>query len=221
MTIPEILEAINATRDPRMREINGRFGNDHSANLSQLRLLAKKLKTDNALAAELWATGDTDARLLAVLVFKPKALSADVLDAMVHDITTAKLLDWYVGYVVKKSVFAEALRGRWKDAPAPLVARAGWSLTTDRVVKSPDGLDLSALLDEIEAHMKDAPAPKQWSMNHCLAEIGIHNPSLRARAVAIGEKLEVLKDYPTSPGCTSPYAPLWIGELVRRQEGRE
>ncbi|HET6287966.1 MAG TPA: DNA alkylation repair protein, partial [Amycolatopsis sp.] len=25
------------------------------------------------------------------------------------------------------------------------------------------------------------------------------------------------KDYPTPPGCTSPFAPVWIGEMVRRQ----
>lgn len=58
--------------------------------------------------------------------------------------------------------------------------------------------------------MKDAPDRLQWSMNECLAAIGIHHPALRARAIAIGERLEVLKDYPTPPGCTSPYAPLWI-----------
>jgi hypothetical protein len=26
----------------------------------------------------------------------------------------------------------------------------------------------------------------------------------------------VLKDYPTPPNCTSPYAPAWIAEMVRR-----
>ncbi|GAA1691949.1 hypothetical protein GCM10009830_44590 [Glycomyces endophyticus] len=66
--------------------------------------------------------------------------------------------------------------------------------------------------------MKDAPDRLQWAMNHCLAQIGIDRPELRARAIAIGERLEVLKDYPTSPGCTSPYAPVWIEELVRRKE---
>jgi len=35
----------------------------------------------------------------------------------------------------------------------------------------------------------------------------------------IGERLEVLKDYPTPPNCTSPYAPIWITEMVRRQHG--
>jgi hypothetical protein len=58
-------------------------------------------------------------------------------------------------------------------------------------------------------------------MNHCLAEIGIHHPALRARAIAIGERLKVHIDYPASPGCTPPYVPLWIAEMVRRREGAE
>jgi hypothetical protein len=28
----------------------------------------------------------------------------------------------------------------------------------------------------------------------------------------------VLKDYPTPPNCTSPFAPIWITEMVRREE---
>jgi 3-methyladenine DNA glycosylase AlkD len=55
-------------------------------------------------------------------------------------------------------------------------------------------------------------------MNNTLAAIGIHHPEHRARALAIGEALGVYRDYPTPPGCTSPFAPIWIGEMVRRQE---
>jgi 3-methyladenine DNA glycosylase AlkD len=56
-------------------------------------------------------------------------------------------------------------------------------------------------------------------MNHCLAQIGIEHAEHRARAVAIGDRLQVLKDYPTPLGCTSPFAPAWISEMVRRQQG--
>ncbi|WP_275938773.1 DNA alkylation repair protein [Sorangium cellulosum] len=122
-------------------------------------------------------TGDPDARLLATLVFKPKVLSADELDAMVREIGYPKLLDWSIVNVVKASRHVEELRVRWKDSASALVGRAGWSLTTDRVVTRPAGLDLPALLDQIEAEMKTAPGPKRWSMNHCLAEIGIRNPA--------------------------------------------
>ena len=99
-----------------------------------------------------------------------------------------------------------------------LVGCAGWSLTTEWVVKKPEGLDLPALLDQIEREMKQAPEHKQWAMNHCLAEIGIHHQAHRARAIGIGERLAVLIDYPVPPGCTSPYAPAWIAEVVRRRE---
>ena len=53
-------------------------------------------------------------------------------------------------------------------------------------------------------------------MNHCLAQIGIDHAALRDRAIGIGERLEVLKDYPTPAGCTSPFAPARITEVVRR-----
>lgn len=65
------------------------------------------------------------------------------------------------------------------------------------MAKKPEGLDLAGLLDVIEAEMKDAPDRLQWAMNHCLAQIGIEHPELRTRAIDIGERLQVLKDYPT------------------------
>jgi 3-methyladenine DNA glycosylase AlkD len=64
--------------------------------------------------------------------------------------------------------------------------------------------------------MGTAAPPVQWTMNSCLAAIGIHCPEQRARAIAIGEALGVYRDYPVSKGCTSPFAPIWIGEMVRR-----
>jgi hypothetical protein len=94
---------------------------------------------------------------------------------------------------------------------------AGWALTTERVARKPEGLDLAGLLDIIEAEMSDAPDRLQWAMNECLGHIGIEHAEYRARAIDIGERLEMLKDYPTPPGCTSPFAPIWITEMVRRQ----
>lgn len=97
-------------------------------------------------------------------------------------------------------------------------ARAGWSLTAGRVAKSPAGLDLPALLNRIESEMGNADPVVQWTMNNTLAEIGINNPKLRQRAIAIGEKLGIFRDYPVSKGCTSPFAPIWIAAIVSRQD---
>jgi 3-methyladenine DNA glycosylase AlkD len=217
MTLDLVLQELAALEDPKLRAFNEARGDDHGVNLTHLRNLAKSLKIQHELALELWASGTTAARLLATLVCRPKTFTADELDVMVREIRAPKLLDWFITNIVKPGRHAEELRPRWKDQDG-LVGRAGWSLTTDRVVKKPDGLDLPALLDQIERELKATPEAKQWPMNHCLAEIGIHHAEHRARAVAIGEKLQVHKDFPASPGCLPPYAPIWIAEMVRRRE---
>ncbi|MFE6897059.1 DNA alkylation repair protein [Streptomyces sp. NPDC057717] len=206
--------------DPKARAVNEKHGDDHGVNLSKLRALAKRLKTQQDLARGLWETDDTAARLLALLICRPKAFERDKLDAMLREARTPKVHDWLVNYVVKKNPHAEELRAAWSADEDPVVASAGWALTTERVEKKPEGLDLSALLDIIEAEMKDAPDRLQWAMNHCLAQIGIDHAEHRTRAMDIGERLQVLRDYPTSPGCTSPFAPDWITEIVRRRQAR-
>ncbi|AKH84847.1 DNA alkylation repair protein [Streptomyces sp. CNQ-509] len=219
MTLTEVMAELAELEDPKARAVNERHGDDHGVNLGRLRALAKRLKTQQPLARELWRTGDTAARLLALLVCRPKAFERDELDAMLREARTPKVHDWLVNYAVKKSPHAEELRLAWLADPDPVVAAAGWALTAERVVKSPAGLDAAGLLDVIEAELKDAPDRLQWAMNTCLAQIGIEYPAHRARAVAVGERLGVLKDYPTSPGCTSPFAPVWIAEIVRRRGG--
>ena len=216
-TVSDVLAELAALEDPKIRAVNERHGDDHGVNLTRLRAVAKSLTTQHELARQLWETGDTAARLVAILVCRPRAWSADELDAMLRDARVPKVHGWLVSYVVTKSPHVEELRTVWFADPDPVVASAGWALTTARVAKSPEGLDLPGLLDRVEADMKDAPDRLQWAMNECLATIGIHHPDLRGRAVEIGERLEVFKDYPTPPGCTSPFAPTWIAEIVRRR----
>lgn len=206
-----------ALEDPKVRAVNERHGDDHGVNLTRLRAVAKRRGTQHELAGQLWATGDTAARLVAILISRPKAYTASELHAMLRDAHAPKVHTWLVNYIVKKSPHVEELRVAWFADPDPVIASAGWALTSDRVAKAPDGLNLSELLDLIESQMKDVPDRLQWAMNECLATIGIHHPEHRARAIGIGERLEVLKDYPTPPNCTSPYAPIWINEIVRRQ----
>ena len=216
--VAELMAELAALEDPRAREVNEKHGDDHGVNLAKLRAIAKRLKIQHDLARQLWSTGDTAARLLALLVCRPKAFERDELDTMLREARSPKVQDWLVNYVVKKGPHTEELRQAWFTDPDPIVASAGWALTSERVVKKPEGLDLGGLLDIIEADMKDAPDRLQWAMNTCLAQIGIEHAGHRARALAIGERLEVLKDYPTPPGCTSPFAPAWINEMVRRQQ---
>lgn len=216
-TVASIMAELANMDDPKRRAVNERHGDDHGVSLSELRKLAKQIKSNHELAQELWVTDDTAAQLLSLLICKPKVFEQDELDAMLRQARARKAHDWLINYVVKKSKHADSLRVVWLDDDDPVVASAGWALTNSMIAKRSDELDLPGLLDLIEAKMKDAPDRLQWEMNNCLAEIGIQHEQHRARALDIGERLEVLKDYPTPPNCTSPYAPIWINEMVSRQ----
>lgn len=215
--VRDVMAELAALEDPRIRAVNMRHGDDHGVNLSALRRVAKEAKHVDGLAGPLWDTGDSAARLVALLLWRPKQLSVSDVDAMLRQSRTPKVTDWLVNYIAKKHPDAERLRVLWFADPDPLVAAAGWALTSHRIGKRPDGLDLDGLLDVVESDMKTAPDRLQWAMNECLAQIGIISAEHRARALQIGERLEVLKDYPTAPGCVSPYAPIWINEMVKRR----
>src|SRR4051794_16440214 len=220
VTLEETLRQLKSLGNAGVRAQNAKSGagdNQFGVKRGDLRTLANKIKSNHELALSLWETGNVDAQFLATLLIDVNLLSADELERLVKSVTFTWVADWLHSYVVKEHADKEALRKKWMTSDDRWAARTGWQLTAGRVAKSPEGLDLDALLDRIEKEMAGAAPEVQWTMNMCLAEIGIHNPKLRKRAVAIGEKLGIYRDYPVSKGCTSPFAPIWINEMVRRQ----
>jgi 3-methyladenine DNA glycosylase AlkD len=218
--LEQILTQLEELGDESVRRVAVRGGagkKQFGVPLGEIRILAKKIKADHELALALWNTGNLDARLLAILLLQPKRLSAAELDRMVRAIICVQDAEWLISYVVKKHPDKEELRLKWMADKDPKAARAGWALTAERIAKDADGMDPTALLDRIEKEMAGADPMEQWTMNMTLAEIGIHFPKHRKRALAIGEKLGVYRDWPVSKGCTSPFAPIWIDFMVRRQ----
>lgn len=219
-TVEEVLRSLEQHGDPKVRAMNARHGapeNQFGVRMGDIRTVAKSIKTNHELGLQLWATGNLEAMLLTTLIVRPKQLSEAELERMTAAVSCPQLADWLTSYVIKQHPDKEALRRRWMESSHPWLARAGWSLTAERIVKDPDGLDPKALLDRIEREAGSAPEPTQWTMNFCLAEIGIRFADLRERAIEIGEKLGLYRDYPVSKGCISPFAPIWIRAMVARQ----
>lgn len=220
MTLKETLAQLEALADEKVKAHNIKYGsgsNQFGVKMGDIRTLAKKIKVDHKLALELWNTGNIDARFLATLIIKPKELSKEDIERMVRSEKFVHVADWFYSYVIKVYPGNESFREEWMNSDNIMCARAGWSLTSGRVVRNPEGLDIPALLNRIESEMPGAAPEVQWTMNSTLAQIGINFPEHRKRSIAIGEKLGIFRDFPVSKGCTSPFAPIWINEMVRRQ----
>ncbi len=220
MTVTEILTKLEALGDPKVRAQNIKRGapeNQFGVKMGDIRTVAKKIKPDNELAKALWATDNVEARFVATLIINPQTLSIPELEDMVKTERFAYVIDWLYSYVIKEYADKEQLRQRWLHADDVMEARLGWSLTSGRIAREPAGIDIPAILDRIESEMPTAPPEVQWTMNSALANIGINHPAYRQRALDIGERMGIYRDYPVSKGCTSPFAPIWINEMVRRQ----
>lgn len=230
MTAKEVLAELESLGDEGRRKHNAKTGPDGIAGVpagkqfgvksGDLRALAKKIKADHALAMELWKTGNLDAQMLAVLIMEPKELSAKDVDRLVREARFSWVAEWLHSYVVKErpAEEREALREKWMKDKDSWAARAGWHWTASLINKGGKEaahLDVAGLLARIEKEMPKAAPETKWTMNNTLGAIGIKHAEHRKRAVAIGEKMGLYKDWPVSKGCTIPYVPVWVGAMVK------
>jgi 3-methyladenine DNA glycosylase AlkD len=140
MTVQEVLAKLETLGNETVRTRNKKNGaSDHQfgVQLGDLRKVAEKIKTNDPLALELWETGNVDAQLLATLLIQPKNLSRDQLDHLVRTIHFSQVADWLINYVVKNHPEKETFRQPWMDGQNVWAARAGWTLTAERVSKNP------------------------------------------------------------------------------------
>jgi len=227
-TAKDILTELEALGDEKRRKFNATVGRDgipgapldkqFGVKTGDLRKLAKKIKTDHKLALKLWKTHNIDAQMLAILIMQPKEVSAQELDTLVREARFAWLADWLQSHIIKEQPPAEkeALRKQWmkKTEKDSWAARAGWHVTASMINKGEDGVDVTGLLDRIEKEMPKAAPETKWTMNNTLVAIGVKHAKHRKRAIAIGEKIGLYKDWPKSKGCTSPYVPVWVDAIV-------
>lgn len=220
MTKNEILKQLERLGDEKIKVQNKKWGADDKQfgnKLGDVRKIAAKIKINHELALELWNSGYLEAMQLALLIIDVKKLNADDIDKMVKFNKYPRVADWFYSYIIKNFPDKDKLREKWMKSKDKMCLRMGWSLTSGKVARDSADLDISGLLDRIEKQLGKASPEEQWTMNSTLAQIGISHPKFRKRAIEIGEKLGVYRDYPVSKGCTSPFAPIWINEMVKRQ----
>ncbi|MEW6014576.1 MAG: DNA alkylation repair protein, partial [Candidatus Zixiibacteriota bacterium] len=65
------LKKLGTAQTAKIYRRHGAGENLYGVNFANLKVLQKKLKTDQALAEQLWETGNVDARCLATMVADP------------------------------------------------------------------------------------------------------------------------------------------------------
>jgi len=185
--------------------------------LGDLRKIAKAIKRDHEMALELWATGEMNARLLAILIMDARLLTESLLDQLDKDMQQLdyddKLLlaDWLLANQLSKNKKTVALIESWEHAESPLKRRLYWYHQARlRWMGKTDQTNTEELLTSIETNLLNVAPEVQWAMNYTAGQIGKWQVKYRDRCIAIGENTGLYRDEVVAKGCTPSYLPKFI-----------
>ncbi len=222
MTIDEIMCALESKGTAQNRKVYARHGvgdNLFGVSYADLYKLQKKIKTDHALARQLWDTGNHDARVLSTLIADPQQATSGELDAWAKQITCSVIADMFARYVAASPLAAEK-RKQWINSEDEYVAQTGWTL---HGLASRDGGDMSdeellGRLRYIEAHIHQSKNKVRHAMNMALIGIGLRNTALRKEALAAAARIgKVVVDHGET-GCKTPDAAAYIRKAEARKK---
>ncbi len=171
-----------------------------------LRPLARRIGADHALAEQLWASGNVDARLLACMVADPAHVSEDELDAWLAEIGSYFLVDVFVAEIAAKAPGQRERAERWIASDRDRTAQAGWdlmnlvALSGDEVPDEYFEAQLSTIAERIEGY-------GNWtrrSASNTITGIGLRNDRLEAAARETAARMGHVEFDPGRTSCVMP-----------------
>ena len=229
MELKETLAALKAAGTEANRNIYQRHGASTSlfgVSYANIEKLAKQIKQDQVLAAQLWQTGISDAQILGAYIADPALASAKELDEWANSADWYGVADTLVGKVAVKSPHAPALMRKWLKSRKEFVRRAGFHLasallaeegTTGKV----EAREYGELLKVIEKEIHQAPNRTREGMHNALIGLGSYGDKKPyALAIAAAGRIGKVDIDHGETGCKTPDAITYINKTVQYREAR-
>jgi 3-methyladenine DNA glycosylase AlkD len=164
--------------------------------MARMKVLAKELGTDHALAIELWATGWYEARIVASMVDDAHAVTPEQMDAWCEDFDNWAIVDTVCFNLFDRTAHAWSKVDQWASGDREFTKRAGfallWSLALhDRTAQDDrfvHGLGL------IEREAGDGRHLVDKAVGMALKAIGKRRPSVTVAAISVAERLAASED---------------------------
>ncbi|MBS1855737.1 MAG: DNA alkylation repair protein [Acidobacteria bacterium] len=172
-----------------------RFGiNPHGTlgvSVAEIRRLARGAGRCHEVAAELWASGIHEARILATLVEDPARVTRRQMDTWARDFDSWDVCDQACQNLFWRTGHAWDRARLWSRARGEFVRRAGFSLIACLARKSRDSADapFEEALRWIEEAATDERNFVRKAVNWALREIGKRNARLRRGAIAAAKRI--------------------------------
>lgn len=162
---------------------------------------------------------------MATLIFDNKLRTEPVLERLAADMQVhvpdecTQLADWLLAHQLMKNKKLVALLLTWEKHPSPIMRRLFWYYQARlRWTGQAPPKHSAALVTALESEMGREEPVVQWAMNFRAGQIGIFEPTFRARCIQLGKRLGLYKDEHVAKNCTPSYLPEFIRIEVAKRE---
>jgi 3-methyladenine DNA glycosylase AlkD len=184
---------------------------------ADLKLIAKTIKREQALAMELYATGNVDAMYLAGLVADGAQMTRKQLQVWAEGANGMPMIaEHTVPWVTVENKDAVHLATHWIASKREQIACSGWCTWSGIVATRPDSeLDLAAietLLRRVPVEIGGARNRVKSAMNSFVISVGIYVRPLRAEALDAAAKMGTVAVEVGDTACKVPIAAEYIAK---------
>ncbi|WP_282137434.1 DNA alkylation repair protein [Rossellomorea aquimaris] len=192
-TVMEELEALGKGRSKKMYISNGAHEPVFGVATGAMKPLARKIKKDQALAEELYATGNYDAMYFAGVIADPKAMTEADFDRWIEGAYFYMLSDYVVAVTLAEADIAQDVADKWIASGEELKMSAGWScycwLLGNRKDEEFSESKLAGMLEQVKETIHTAPERTKSAMSNFVTTVGVSYLPLHELALQTAKEI--------------------------------
>lgn len=225
MTFKEVmreLESLATAQTKKVYQAHGVREPHWGVPTTAMRAMAKKIKRNQKLAEQLYATGNYDAMYFAGMIADPKVMTEADFDRWMDAAYFFMLSDYVVAVSLAETDFAQAVADRWIRSGKELRMSAGWAcyewLLGSRPDSEFDTKKINSMLETVADTIHNQPNRTRYSMNGFVIAVGVSYLPLHDEALTVAEKIGKVTCTTEKGACSVPVA----AEAIRkaRDKGR-
>ncbi|MGG0934979.1 DNA alkylation repair protein [Brevibacillus centrosporus] len=186
-TVMQELEALGKERLKKMYIANGAHEPLFGVATGEMKPIVRKIKINQPLAEELYATGNYDAMYFAGIIADPKAMTAADFDRWMDGAYFYMLSDYVVAVTLAEADIAQEVADKWIASGEELRMSAGWSCYCWLLGNRPDSefseSKIADMLDKVKNTIHGAPLRARYAMNHFIYTVAVSYLPLHDLAV--------------------------------------
>jgi len=224
MSLAQTMRALEQAGTQQARKTYLRHGAQEpmfGVSFATLKILVKKIGVDHALARELWDTGNHDARMLALKVADPAAVTPAELDRWAGELR-ARMCGGYASMLAAESPHGEARARKWLASSNAALRASAWNLVgclASLDEQLPDAW-FGEQLAQLEKAIHRVPNAERDTMNMALIAIGCRNAALRKAATAAAKRIGKVEVDHGDTACKTPDAAEYIAKSWAHAEAK-